>query len=617
MKVQVYSASRHLQEAEEAPSSVTVVTAEEIQRYGYRTLADVLRNVRGFYVTYDRNYSYVGVRGFAPLGDLNARILVMVDGHRLNDNIFDQALIGTDLPLDMDAVERIEIVRGPSSSLYGSNAFFGVINLITKSRSAVKHGQISSEIGSLGTYKGHFLLGETLPHGIEALLAGSVSESQGNYRLFFPEFNSPANNNGYAVNTDNDAAKNFLAKLVFHNFTLESVVGTREKGIPTASWDTAFNDARNKTIDSEGNLMLTYNRDLGETTNLFTRVSYNRYVYTGYYADLPAPVVLDRDMARGDWWGLEAQVRKRILRRHDLSVGGEFRDNLRQDMDSYNVAPYTPMVDVDQSSHVWAAYAQDEFTVTSKLIFNAGVRYDHYDQFGGSTNPRFGLLFRANEHTTLKLLYGQAFRAPNLYELYYSFPGEQEGNPRLRPESIRTYEAVLERYLGSRLKLSASGYYYRLSNLIRQTIDPTNGDLIFENTQKVHAKGLELEAQGKWNSRLETRVSYSLQRSYDAVTGATLANSPRHLVQANTLVTIFHNKLLLGTEGQYMSSRATLYGTNVGGFGIVNANLLAKNLLKGLDVSLATYNLFNKRYSDPGRPKIPRNPLLRMAGLCG
>ena len=310
MKIQVYSASRHLQEAEEAPSSVTVVTAEEIQRYGYRTLADVLRNVRGFYVTYDRNYSYVGVRGFAPLGDLNARILVMVDGHRLNDNIYDQALIGTDLPLDLDAVERIEIVRGPSSSLYGSNAFFGVINLITKSRSAVKHGQISSEIGSLGTYKGHFLLGETLPHGIEALLAGSVSESQGNYRLFFPEFNSPANNNGYAVNADNDAAKNFLAKLVFHNFTLESVVGTREKGIPTASWDTAFNDARNKTIDSEGNLMLTYNRDLGETTNLFTRVSYNRYVYTGYYADLPAPAVLNRDMARGDWWGLEAKSGK-------------------------------------------------------------------------------------------------------------------------------------------------------------------------------------------------------------------------------------------------------------------------------------------------------------------
>ena len=254
---------------------------------------------------------------------------------------------------------------------------------------------------------------------------------------------------------------------------------------------------------------------------------------------------------------------------------------------------------------------QDEFTLTSRLVFNAGVRYDHYDVFGGTTNPRFGLLFHANEHTTLKLLYGQAFRAPNIYELYDSFPGAQERNLELRPETIRTYEAVLERYLGSRLKLSASGYYYRLNNLIRQTLDPANGATVFENTQKVHARGLELEAQGKWNSRLETRVSYSVQRSYDAVTGATLSNSPRHLVQANTLVTIFHDKLLLGTEGQYMSSRTTLYGANVGGFGIVNANLLAKNLLKGLDVSLATYNLFNKRYSDPGQPEDPEASIVQ------
>ena len=85
--IQVYSASKHMQSASDAPSSVTVITADEIQKYGYRTLADILESVRGFYITYDRDYSFVGVRGFGRLGDWNSRILLLIDGHRINDNV--------------------------------------------------------------------------------------------------------------------------------------------------------------------------------------------------------------------------------------------------------------------------------------------------------------------------------------------------------------------------------------------------------------------------------------------------------------------------------------------------------------------------------------------------
>lgn len=86
--IKVYSASKHLQSAGDAPSSVTVITADEIQQHGYRTLADILQTVRGFFVTYDRNYSSIGVRGFARPEDFNTRVLLLVDGHRLNDNIY-------------------------------------------------------------------------------------------------------------------------------------------------------------------------------------------------------------------------------------------------------------------------------------------------------------------------------------------------------------------------------------------------------------------------------------------------------------------------------------------------------------------------------------------------
>lgn len=131
-RIQVYTASNHLQSSGDAPSSVTVITANQIQEQGYRTLADILRTVRSFFVTYDRNYSSLGVRGFARPGDYNTRVLLLVDGHRLNDDVYDEAMIGTEFPIDIDLIERIEIVRGPVSSLYGSNALFAVINIITK-----------------------------------------------------------------------------------------------------------------------------------------------------------------------------------------------------------------------------------------------------------------------------------------------------------------------------------------------------------------------------------------------------------------------------------------------------------------------------------------------------
>jgi iron complex outermembrane receptor protein len=112
LSVEIQAASKFSQKLSEAPSSVSVVTADDIRKYGYRTLADILKGVQGFYVTYDRNYSYVGVRGFGRPGDYNGRVLLTIDGHSANDNIFDQAGIGTEGPLDVDLIERVEIIRG-------------------------------------------------------------------------------------------------------------------------------------------------------------------------------------------------------------------------------------------------------------------------------------------------------------------------------------------------------------------------------------------------------------------------------------------------------------------------------------------------------------------------
>ncbi len=119
MNIQVYSASKEMQSISDALSSVTVVTADQIQKHGYRTLAEILQSVSGFYITNDRDYRFVGVRGFGRLGDSNNRILVLIDGHRINDNVFGEPYLGTEFLVDVDLIERVEIIRGPSSSLYG------------------------------------------------------------------------------------------------------------------------------------------------------------------------------------------------------------------------------------------------------------------------------------------------------------------------------------------------------------------------------------------------------------------------------------------------------------------------------------------------------------------
>ena len=112
----VYGASGFKQKVSEAPASIIVITSDEIKAHGYRTLADILRNVRSCYVSYDRNYSYLGVRGYGPAGDYNSRFALSIDGHRLNDNIFDGSLIGTEFPIDVDLIQRVEVIRGPNSS---------------------------------------------------------------------------------------------------------------------------------------------------------------------------------------------------------------------------------------------------------------------------------------------------------------------------------------------------------------------------------------------------------------------------------------------------------------------------------------------------------------------
>jgi outer membrane receptor for ferrienterochelin and colicins len=601
----VFGASKYEQQVTDAPASVSIVSADDIKRFGYRTLADALRSVRGLYVTYDRNYNYLGVRGFDRPGDLNTRVLLLVDGHRINDNIFESAPIGTEFPVDVDLIARIEVIRGASSSLYGTNAFLAVVNVITKKAGDLKGSEIAAAAGSFETYNGRVSYGKEYHNGLGVLLSASFMTSDGPDRLYYKEFDDGSSSNGIARHVDGDENYQFFSKLTYRDFTLTGALASRRKTIPTASFGTVFNNRNNNTTDAHSLIDLRYAHSFENDTELTLRAFYDRYVYDGNYMydhtpDGP-PLVLNKDQAWGYWWGGEAQVTRTFFERHKLTGGLEYRDNSVQHQRNYDAAPYFQYLDDRRSSAIWALYLQDEFQLLENLTLSAGVRYDHYDSFGGTTNPRLALIYKPAEHTVLKLLYGRAFRAPGAYEFYYSDGGQTtKANPSLKPEQIETYEAIYEQYFLKHYRSSMSVFYYRINDLISQGTDPSDGLLQFANSNTVDAKGGELELEGTWDNGLRGRVSYTYQQAQDADTGVTLTNSPRHLAKFNLVLPLLPDRLFLGLEQQYQSSRSTMLGRGTGAAHLSNATLSYRTPLPGLEFSLSVYNLFDSHYGDPG-----------------
>lgn len=606
VEVMVYGASKYFQRENEAPSSISIVTADEIKKFGYRTLSDILRSVRGFYVTYDRNYHYFGARGFGRTGDFNSKILILINGHRVNETVYPMGFIGTDLLLDLDLIDRVEVIRGPSSSLYGTSAFFGVINIITKKAEVYSGPEVSASGGSLRTFSGRATYGNIFGEDWSLLASASAYWSRGEDRLYYREYDSADSNYGVTENSDYDRFRNMFASVSYSHFTLEAAFGHRKKGIPTGSWGTFFNDRGNYNAEERGYVSLTWRREFSDSFHLKTKVSYDHYRYFGDYiyeyseGGGPPQRIVNKDFTNGRWVSTEIQGMKRFGERHTLIAGAEYQWNLQQDMRNYDEAPYFPYMNVEKDSENWAVYLQHEFRVSKRFLTNIGIRHDYYDSFGGTTSPRLGVIYQPLDDTYLKFIYGEAFRAPSVYEADYdALAAGYKTNPNLKPETIRTYELILERKLGDHMRLSLSGFYYKIDDLVAVVKDPADDLLIFKNMNSVSARGVEAELSGKWPNGWEARLSYSYTKAENSQGEGELVNSPRHLAKAHVVAPLFRDKVFAGTELQYVSSRKTLFGNEVDEYLVANVTIFSRKIVKGLELSASAYNLFDKRFADP------------------
>jgi outer membrane receptor for ferrienterochelin and colicins len=526
---------------------------------------------------------------------------VLIDGHRINDNVTGQAMIGTEFLLDVDLIERVEIIRGPSSSLYGAGAFLAVINVITRKPPHLKGWEVSFAPASFGAYEGRASYGGQYK-GVEMLVSSTFSNSQGQ-TLFYPQFDSPATNYGVTRNTDYENFEHILATLSFRGFTLQGLFSARDKGAPTAYFGTVFNDPRTANFDYHQYLDLSYQHRIVANWELDARTSYDQVrlqAPLAYPTGLPdGSTTVDAYSFQGSWWNGEVKLSRTLLEKHRIAVGTEITDNLRQDQGEY--IPIGNLFTPDpQSSVIWALYGQDEFTISHNLTLSGGVRYDHYSGFGGTANPRLGLIYRLFQPTNLKLLYGTAFRAPLPFELTPDLGVFYDDNLELKPERIRSSEAVVEQALGEHFALSGSVFRNRITDIISLETD-SNGQSEYLNSGKANATGVEVKLDGHLGNGLQGRASYSYANAEQPATGQILSNSPQHLGKLNVTVPLVQQRLFAGVDAQYTSSAQTLAGNTVSGFSVLNFTLLGHALGKHLDFSASVYNVFNKKYFDPGR----------------
>jgi iron complex outermembrane receptor protein len=595
----VEAASLHAQTLEEAPANVTIVTEAEIRRYGYRTLGEVLSSVRGFYISSDRIYQYVGVRGSSLLGDYNTRFLVMLNGHPLTDQIFDgNGFFGQDLGIDMDLVSRIEIIRGPTSALYGSNGILANINIVTKSPVDFSWLRVTTENGSFGEKKAGITSSVYLGHGANLLVSASVFNNSGS-ALRFPGVASPV------TGVDGEKGYHTFANLVWHDWSFTAYFNNRQKQPPVPWGSDAVMFQRGDNVrDSRNYFLAGYTRGLGPG-KLHWQIYYDQYKYDDrFYYPLDSSGNLDdqRSIARGDSVGSQLSWQVQLGRIGEFTAGTQVDEQLRNLQQNFFVYPSISHPDLAA-----ALFAQQQWKISSVLTLYGGVRLDGSRNFAASLSPRLALVCQPSSKTVYKVVYGRPFRNPSAYEKYYNDGGVSVlPNPRLQPEAAQTLEASAERKLLPNLSLIANVYEYQINQMIQADFLP--GDVqIFENSGHNRSRGVEFEVNGKTGGRLEASASYSYQHASSSL-DPWPDNLPQSIGKFRAAAPLLGDRVWLSCAFQYMSRRSTLSDVWTRQVALGDVTLSTHRLHANFDFVAGIHNVANWRYSDPAAVALDQMP---------
>ena len=510
-----------------APSVVSVITTEDIKATGATNVTEILHSVPGIYIK-------TNLFGFKPQvtfrGAGASHTLLMVNGAPMRDLVWSSSIFWRGLPTNM--IERVEVIRGPGSALFGSDASAGVINVITKAAGKIEQSEAGMRAGDFDTQAGWMQHGGTW-NGFDIGFTAELSHTDG-HNPFIENGTAASFAPGHArYGYDNQDIRFSMARGNWHLHADYMHHGNVKTGLSGGG----LLDPRTTGSDNRLNIDLFYNNEaFARNWGLNAELRYTYLDYTsgdGFQESPPTGAYPDGKL------NLQRSAERRLgfevsglytgARYHAIRVGGGYVNqdlyavehfvNFGKGPDGTTLPDGGPLVNLSGSPYAFAPekarqtsylFLQDAWMLAPDWELTAGARYDHYSDFGGALNPRLALVWQGTDKLTAKLMYGQAFRAPSYLELY-SLTAATSPNPNLAPERSKTWDLAVS-YLASRdLKLGLNFFHFAQTNLIAG--DSSN---VFQNIGSNTSRGVELEAM--WQATKTLRVSGNLTHRKDIST---------------------------------------------------------------------------------------------------
>jgi outer membrane receptor for ferrienterochelin and colicins len=638
MDIKVVTASGFPQTAAEAPSTITVITAKQIAERGYEQLEDALRDIPGIDMIHLNGYAPTLIYFRGMYGAENLRALLMIDG------IVENNIIGTNdfagPAYSLHNVERIEIIWGPASALYGANAFGGVINIITKKGGDINGFTAQQGFGTFNTSFEKISMGMRKSN-FEFDVAGTLYSTDG------PKFKNRDPN--YAASYV-DKAYSLNARVSYYAKNSTTTFGYRTYNTPIG-WGTFFNsptvylglppqgnknagiiglvtrDVRGEKSGLESPFLRTYfiqnEYKPNEKFNLLSRITYRE---TGTSDDSYGYVTISgRNLVRVKEASYSNSLDALLSANYSLSDKHRFSAGI--ELQRENVERGSRRQTIDTTDNIYLIDGRDTVTnlnatflprqydirknfgsyfqymlstgLLGKTNFTTGIRYDYNSYFGNSVNPRIVAVNQPNKKWTFKLQFGTAFRAPTNTEIYRSI-----GMP-LQTEKIKTYEANVIYSFSKKLNAQVNIFRNELSDVI--LIGNLSGLNTDNNPGSQRANGLEAIFNFVPAKNITGFVNFTYQdpKWKNLVTGKTGLLPGVARVKGNAGLTMQVQDMFVVTLSENWVGTRQVPSTDpygpVAGYFLTNCVISTKELFnKGITASLNIDNVFNTKWLDPG-----------------
>jgi iron complex outermembrane receptor protein len=638
MNVKVITASGYLQKTSEAPSTIQVITSKQISERGYEELSDALRDIPGIDMIHLNGYAPTLIYFRGMYGAENLRALLMIDGIVENNIVGSNDMAGP--AYNLHNVDRIEIVWGPASVLYGANAFGGVINIITKKGDDINGVVVEKGFGTFNTSL------ETVSMGVRTAkfnvsLSGSLYSTDGpNFSNRDPNYTASYVDKAYSITGSiGYIAKRSTTTLGFRAYRTPMGWGTffnsptQFLGLPSQGYENKgvlgllSRDVRNERSGLESpyarTIFLQNEFKPNEKISLLTRAVYRE---TGIGEDSYAYLTIDgKKLIRGITASHSTRAFGEVLgnyapsENHKFSAGIQFsRDNIEKG--SRRAIIDTNTIFLIDGKHVvtnlystflpraydlrnnFGSYLQYVYNTDfmRKTTFTLGGRYDFNSYYGSNLSPRIAVVNQPTDEFTIKLQYGTAYRAPTNTEIY-----QAPLNFKLKEEKIRTYEINLGYEISKRAMFQLNGFRNKLDDVI--VIGNLSNLNVNKNPAEITIYGLEGQMDYVHSSRLSSFFNFTVQDATGRnkttnrvgdVPG--IAKLKGNIGMSLNVQDLFNLSLTGNWVGERRAPSTSPYGS-VSGYFLTHLNFRTRKLFNDrVRASLNINNLFNSEWLDPG-----------------